>query len=146
MNIVFNKYFSTSKRLCDDIRCKGGIINYNVTTYFNNFLFPEILIFLIDTLDFKTLKKNYIKIKSLFNQLLIVDEIQYDLIGYYLMPFQNHFIVLFKNQIDEGKFKKPNLFLFDDLYENMFELNGDINQILDIWDIHAVIYMKTKIN
>ena len=97
MNIVFNEYFSTSKRLCDDIRCKGGIINYNVTTYFNNFLFPEILIFLIDTLDFKTLKKNYIKIKSLFNQLLIVDEIQYDLIGYYLMPFQNHFIVLFKN-------------------------------------------------
>ena len=43
MNIVFNKYFSTSKRLCDDIRCKDGIINYNVTTYFNIFYFRKFL-------------------------------------------------------------------------------------------------------
>ena len=54
MNIVFNEYFSTSNRICDDIRCKGGIIDHFVTTYFNKFLFPKILIFVIDTLDFKT--------------------------------------------------------------------------------------------
>ena len=73
MNIIFDEYCATFKITCDNIRCKEGIIVHYLTTYYNDFLYSKIFIFLIDTLDIKTLKGNYNLIKKLFNPILIMD-------------------------------------------------------------------------
>jgi hypothetical protein len=57
-------------------------------------------------LDFKTLKVNFLNIKNLFNPVLIIDKEEYNLIGYYLLPFANHFTVLFQNQLEDGILRK----------------------------------------
>jgi hypothetical protein len=144
MNIIFDKYFSISKRQCDNIRCKEGIVNYYLTTYYNNFRFPNILIFVVDSLDFKTLKDNFLNIKNLFNPVLIIDKEEYNLIGYYLLPFANHFTVLFQNQLEDGILKKSSWYLYDDLYDYIFEVIGSIDKILEYYAIHAIIYTKKK--
>ena len=63
MNIVFEEYFKVSNRECDDFRCKEGIIKHHITTYYNEFYIPNILIFLIDNLDFGNLKICFLKLK-----------------------------------------------------------------------------------
>ena len=73
MNIIFDEYFATSKITCVDIRRKEGIIEQYLTTYYDDFLYPKIFIFLIDNLDIKTLKDNYNLIKKLFNPILIMN-------------------------------------------------------------------------
>ena len=142
MNIIFDEHFSSSKKQCEDVRCKEGILNYYLTTFYNNFSFPNILIFLVDSLDFKTLKNNYLNINNLFNPVLIIDKEEYNLIGYYLIPFNNHFIVFFHNQIKDGNLKKSFRYLYDDLYNVIFEVKGSIAKILEYCSIHVVIYIK----
>ena len=45
LNLIFELYFSSVTRICDDIRCKNGIISHINTIYYNNFDFPTFLIF-----------------------------------------------------------------------------------------------------
>ena len=115
MNIIFDEYFATlnSKITCEDIRCKEGIIEHYLTTYYNDFSYPKIFIFLIDTLVVKTLKDNYNIIKKLFNPILIMDQEEYHIVGYYLLQFENHFIVLFGNNIDDGILKHSSWYFYD---------------------------------
>ena len=67
LNLIFELYFFSVKRICDDIRCKSGIISHINATYYNNFDFPTFLIFLVDTYDVKTLRDNGKRIKNLLN-------------------------------------------------------------------------------
>ena len=91
VTIKFNRYlFPRKKRVCDDDRCKNGII---------------VLIFLIDSLDVNTLKKNYIRIRKLFNNLLILNSETYYIKEYYLMPYENHFIILFQSENTDDNLK-----------------------------------------
>lgn len=66
LNIIFDIYFSSDKRKCDEKRYMNGIISKNITTFFNNFKYPIFLLFVIDTIDIKTLKDNTKNIKALF--------------------------------------------------------------------------------
>ena len=142
MNIIFDEYFATSKITCEDIRCKEGIIEHYLTTYYNDFSYPKIFIFLIDTFDVKTLKNNYNLIKKLFNPILIIDQEEYHIVGYYLLPFENHFILLFENNIDDGILKHSSWYLYDDYYDTLFEVIGSIDKILENTAIYAIIYLK----
>jgi len=83
-------YFQDKKRACDDDRCKNGII---------------VLIFLIDSLDVNTLKKNNIRIRKLFNNLLILNSEAYYIKEYYLMPYENYFIILFQSENTDDNLK-----------------------------------------
>jgi hypothetical protein len=86
MNYIFELYFASKNRTCDDPKCKNGIITHTITTYYNNFEYPNFLIFLIDSLDVLTLKYNNQRIKNLFNEILILDSAEYYIFAYYLMP------------------------------------------------------------
>ena len=99
LNLIFELYFSSFTRICDDIRCKNGIISHINTTYYNNFDFSTFLIFLVNTYDVKALRDNGKRIKSLFNQIIILDSIEYRVIAYYLMPYENHFVIIFQSQL-----------------------------------------------
>ena len=142
MNLIFDLYFASVKRLCEDIRCKNGIISHCNTTYYNNFEFPDFLIFVVDTYDVKTLKDNGKKIKTLFNKLLILDMVEYNIVAYYLMPYENHFVIIFRSQISDEIIKLDRWYLFDDLEYAIFEKIGVINKILDEFAINAIFYKK----
>ena len=142
MNIILDIYFNEQKRICDDERCKNGIIVHNITTFYNNFEFPNILIFLIDSLDIIELKKNYTRIKQLFNNLIILDSFQYYICAYYLMPCENHFIILFKSECTDDFIEANKWYLFDNLQEVLFEIVGNVDKILAEFSIHAIIYKK----
>ena len=81
VNIIFDIYFSSSKRKCNDMRCINGIISHNITTFYNNFEFPNFLVFVIDTTDVRTLKDNIKPIKALFNGILVLDSNEYELVA-----------------------------------------------------------------
>ena len=144
MNIVFEEYFNVLNREFNDFRCKEGIIKHHITTYYNEFCFPNILIFLIDNLDFDNLKGMYFKIKTLFNHVIIIDNEEYDIVGYYLLSSNNHFIVLFQNIIEEEKLNLSSRYLYDDLYDVIFQVTGSIDIILEYCAIHAIILLKNK--
>ena len=115
MNNILDIYFNEQKITCEDERCKNGIIVHNITTFYNNFEFPPILIFLIDSLDTNELKINYSKIKQLFNNLIILDSFQYYIYAYYLTPCENHFIILFETDNTDDFIQARKLYLFDNL-------------------------------
>lgn len=144
MNIVFEEYFNVLNREFNDFRCKEGIIKHHITTYYNEFCFTNILIFLIDNLDFDNLKGMYFKIKTLFNHVIIIDNEEYDIVGYYLLSSNNHFIVLFQNIIEEEKLNLSSRYLYDDLYDVIFQVTGSIDIILEYCAIHAIILLKNK--
>ena len=142
LNIVFDIYFSTNKRICDDQICKNGITMNNTITYYNNFEYPFFLIFLIDTKDVITLQNIFSRIYQIFNSLLILDSSEYYMIGYYLMPYENHFVVLFKSEYSDEFIQKDKWYLIDYLQDLIFEINGDKDKILSKFGIHAIIYKK----
>lgn len=47
MNLILELYFTSVKRLREDIRCKNGIISHYNTAYYINFEFLNFLIFVI---------------------------------------------------------------------------------------------------
>ena len=59
LNILLDIYFPDIKRICNDTRCKNGIIVHTIKTFYDNFEFPLFLIFVIDSLDVNKLKKLY---------------------------------------------------------------------------------------
>ena len=122
MNKIFEIYFSTKKRKCDDIRCKNGIIMHNTTIFYNNFEYQYFLIFIIDTNDVNPLQRNYIRFKQLFNHLLILDSSEYYITAYYLMPCENYFVVLFKSGYTDEFIQKDKWYLFDHLQKVIFEI------------------------
>ena len=124
MNYIFELYFASKNRKWDDPKCKTGIIIHTTTTYYNNFEYPNFLIFLIDTLDVLTLKDNYKWIKYLFNEILILYSAEYYIYGFYL---KNHW------------------YIFDNLQDIIFELIGDKEILLKEFWMHAIVYKKINI-
>ena len=120
MNYIFEIYFASKNRICDDPKCKTGIITHTITTYYNNFEYPHFLIFLIDTLDVLTLKDNYQRIKHLFNEILILDSVEYYIYAYYLMPYENHFVILFQSEFSDEYILKDHWYIFDNLQDIIF--------------------------
>ena len=114
----------------------------NTITYYNKFEYPFFLIFLIDTKDVITLQNIFSRIYQIFNSLLILDSSEYYMIGYYLMPYENHFVVLFKSEYSDEFIQKDKWYLFDNLQDIIFEINGDKDKILSKFGIHAIIYKK----
>ena len=51
------------------------------------------------------------KIKSLFNPIIILDIVEYYVIAYYLMPYENHFVIIFDSQLSCGNIKFDNWYL-----------------------------------
>ena len=99
---------------------QNGIIQHKTTTFYNNFVYPNFLIFLIDTYDVNALKNNNLRIKKLFNTLLVLDSDEYNIIAYYLMPYENHFVVLFKSEISDEFIHIDKWYLFDNLQDVIF--------------------------
>lgn len=124
------------------MRCMKGIISRNITTFYNNFEFPNFLVFVIDNIDVKTLKDNIKTIKGLFNDILVLDSNEYELVAYYLMPFDNHFVVIFKSQLSVDMIKNEKWYLFDYFHDVIFEIIGDLDKVLKDFGIRAVIYKK----
>ena len=58
---------------------KNDIISLYITPYYNKFISPTFLIFLVDSLDVKILKDNNGKIETLFNPTLVNDSFEYQL-------------------------------------------------------------------
>ena len=145
MNYIFELYFASKNRKWDDPKCKTGSIIHTTTTYYNNFEYPNFLIFLIDALDVLTLKDNYQGIKYLFNEILILDSAEYYIYAYYLMPYENHFVILFKSEFSDEYVLKNHWYIFDNLQDIIFELIGDKEILLKEFWMHAIVYKKINI-
>lgn len=122
----------------------NGIISHNITTFYNNFEYPNFLLFIIDTIDVKTLKNNNKTIKALFNDILVLDTNEYELVGYYLMPFDNHFVIIFKSQISVDIIKNGKWYLFDVFHGVVFEIIGDLDKVLN--DFGFMLLFIKKLN
>ena len=115
---------------------------HNTTTFYNHFEFPNFLIFLIDSIDVISLKKNYIIIKQLFNYFIVLDSSQYYITAYYLMPYYNHFTILFKSEYSDEFLEADNWYVFDNSQNALFEVVGNTDKILEEFAIHPIIYKK----
>lgn len=119
MNLIFELYFTSVTRICIDTRCKNWIISHIITTFF---------IFLVDTYDIKALQYNKKRIKSLFNPIIILDNVEYHFLAYYLMPHENHFAIIFSSQLSCENIKFDSWHLYDDLVVDVFEIKGDLGK------------------
>ena len=108
------------------VQVKNGIIVS--TTKFWIFL---ILTFLIDSLDVNTIKKNYIRIRQLFNELIILNSETYYITDYYLMLYENHFNFLFKSEFVDNNLQYDKWYLYDYLMDIILKIIGNIVTILE---------------
>ena len=92
------------------------------------FEYPNFLIFIIDTIDIKTLKDN---IKALFNYILVLDSNECMLVGYYLIPFDNHFVAIFKSQLSLDMIKIEKWYFLDNLHDVIFKIIDDLDKVLN---------------
>ena len=74
-----------------------------------------------------------------------MDSSEYYIYAYYLMPYENHFVILFKTEFTDEDIKKDHWYIFDDLQDLVFELIWDKEILLKEFGIHAVIYKKINI-
>ena len=78
----------------------------------------------------------------MFNQIIILDSVEYHVIAYYLMPYENNFVIIFQSQLSSENIKLDRWYLYDDLVDVVFESIGDISKVLDEFGIHVIIYKK----
>ena len=60
------------------------------------------------------------------------------------MPFDNHFVVIFKSQLSFDMIKNEKWYLFDDFHDVIFEIIGDLDKVLNDFGIHAIVYKKNE--
>ena len=58
------------------------------------------------------------------------------------MPYENHFIILFKSEFTDDNLQSDKWYLYDDLEDIILEIIGNIDIILEAFGIHSIIYTK----
>ena len=58
------------------------------------------------------------------------------------MPYENHFIILFKSEFKDDNLQSDKWYLYDDLEDIILEIIGNIDIILEAFGIHSIIYTK----
>lgn len=123
-DFILKGYFKNRNILCNEEICISENVG-SVQTFKYKILEKPPIISIYISMNETNINKFHDDINKLLNNDFVFENIKYNLLGIILMPTNDHFNVLFKNQSEIFKLEKNNWYFHDDL-------NGLIKKVEDI--------------